>query len=511
MGSSPSVGDTIALAGGGRFDILRKIGHGGMAEIFLARKSTEGGFERVVVLKRILAHLGRDEQFVEMFTQEAKLAALLVHPNVAQVYEMGRDSEGTLFYAMEYVEGRDVRDIVKKFGRRLPLEIVLSIIAGAAAGLHHAHTLKDPRGNPLEVVHRDVTPSNLMVTYEGTVKVVDFGVAKAAVEGRESTAVGVLKGKVPYMSPEQVLIRPNLDGRSDVFSLGICLWELTTHRRLFRRSHPLESVRAISEEDAPLPSTIIEKYPKKLEEIVMKALARDRDERYSSARALQIDIEAFALENRHSLSASKMADFMGKWFESERTNEADLLAEGAASISEVITTMTPTTASQSVAAPVAAPVPVAVTAAQPAASDRRVPLALLAFGLIAGVGGIAAFALTSGGEDELPAPAPAAAAASGEAALAPAPTPLPDIEPAPDEPVPEVAVDPPVEGEDEGLVIEDDAADEDPGEPEEPLVEAAPDPEPDPPVVKKKRRTPRVTKKKKAASTWDKNSLLPPD
>lgn len=506
----------ISLPDGGRFEILQKLATGGMAQIYLARKASAAGLERLVVLKRILPHLSEDARFVEMFTQEARLAALLVHPNVAQVYDMGRDAEGNLYYAMEYVEGLDLRAIVKKYKRPLPLDIILAAIAGSAAGLHYAHTLKDPRGNPLDVVHRDVTPSNLMITYDGGVKVVDFGVAKAALEGRESTAVGVLKGKVPYMSPEQVTSTEQVDGRSDVFSLGVCLWELTTHRRLFRRDSQIESIRAIADKDAPPPSTVAKDYPEELERIVLKALARDREARYPTARALQADIEAFAVSQRLNLSSTRVAAFMDEFFSAERDAGARMLSSpGASHGSDLVTTANPTSVSESLTTSLVTPKPVPLEA-EPQSGPPRGLLIAGALALMLAGGGVGYMVLS----DDEPASA-ADAQGEGSAAEAEAAPPAVVADPsesgtlAPDSAsetgtaAPNLAQDPALPAVDEDPEG-DPQADPD-SEDDDDDLDLEPEPEsvdPTPAITKKS--SSRAKKKKKTKKAWNKNALLPP-
>src|SRR3954467_4300075 len=207
-----------------------------MAEIFLARGKGVAGVERYCVLKRILRDRASDGQFVQMFLDEARLAAQLQHPNIAQVYDIGKLGD-SYFFTMEYVHGETVRALlhrVVELQRKLPISCVLTLVAGAAAGLPHAHGRVGVDGRPLGIVHRDVSPSNLMVSYEGSVKLVDFGVAKAAHQSQE-TRSGTVKGKIAYLSPEQCRGR-GVDRRSDLFSLGIVIWEMLTTERLFR--HP---------------------------------------------------------------------------------------------------------------------------------------------------------------------------------------------------------------------------------------------------------------------------------
>jgi serine/threonine protein kinase len=281
-----------------------------MAEIFLARALSLAGFERHVVLKRILPERGDDPRFIDMFLDEARLAAQLQHPNIAQVFDLGRIGEA-YFYTMEYVHGEDVRDILHRtaaLDQRLPLDVALSIAVGTAAGLAHAHERCGTDGQPLHIVHRDVTPSNLMVSYEGVVKVLDFGIAKARVRSTETQA-GTIVGKVAYMSPEAVTTGV-VDARSDIFSLGIVLYEMLTHSRLFRRGNDYETLAAIARYDPPPPSEIAENVPPELDRVVMRALAKDPAQRFPTAATMLDALEAVADLAAIALSPRDVRKFM---------------------------------------------------------------------------------------------------------------------------------------------------------------------------------------------------------
>jgi hypothetical protein len=314
----------------GKYELLHRIGSGGMAELFLARTTSLGGFEKFVALKRVLQRHQGNHELVELLLGEARLAATLQHPNIVQVYDVDEDN-GTYFFAMEYVQGKDVREIIRaaaRLGKWLPLEHIVNLIIGAAAGLHHAHEQRTADGRPLEIVHRDVSPANILISYDGTPKIVDFGIAKAVTvrEGNEET----LKGKIPYMSPEQCRGEP-LDRRSDVFSLGIVFWELSLGKRLFTGLKGQELVEHIAHSRAPAPSSIRPDFPPDLERIIMRALEPSRDRRYPDARALQLDLEEFARERKLSISAARLAEFMRGLFSIE-------IAEEAAAIRQYITT-----------------------------------------------------------------------------------------------------------------------------------------------------------------------------
>lgn len=293
-----------------KYQVLRRLAVGGMAEIYLARIQGIEGFEKHVVLKRILPQYSEDPEFRRMFLDEARLAATFHHPNIAQVYDIGRSAD-TYFFAMEFIHGENLATVARG-ARALPLEHIIAIIAGACAGLHYAHERRDARGVPLGIVHRDVSPSNIMVTYDGFVKVVDFGVAKVAATANV-TQQGTLKGKCRYMSPEQCAGLP-LDGRSDVFALGILLFELLTRSPLFAAENELAILHQIVHQDAPRVSSRLPACDPTLDEIVARALRRARDERYPSAEALLADLEAYARQRHLTLSSYALGGFMRTTF-----------------------------------------------------------------------------------------------------------------------------------------------------------------------------------------------------
>jgi serine/threonine-protein kinase len=289
-----------------------------MAQIYLARQSGLGAFERHVVLKTILRERASDERFVTMFLDEAKLAATLNHQNVAQVYEVDQ-ADGAYFMAMEYVHGENARAILEHTLRRgwtIPLELALMIISGAAAGLHHAHERKGKQGQPLNIVHRDISPANIMVGYDGSVKVLDFGIAKAE-ERATKTVGGMIKGKYGYMSPEQCKGKP-IDRRSDIFALGICLYELTTLRRAFKGNDDFETMKRIVAGDVILPSVAVTGYPRELEAIILTALANDPNARFQTAQEMIEAIDAFAVRTKLTGSNTALGRYMTQLFGSKR-------------------------------------------------------------------------------------------------------------------------------------------------------------------------------------------------
>jgi serine/threonine-protein kinase len=287
---------------------------GGMARIFIGRSTGIGAFERHVVLKMILPERAQDQTSVRMFLDEARLAASLNHQNVAQVFEVGEEG-GIHYLAMEYVHGQDLRSLLAKagaHGTRVPLELALTILTNAAAGLGHAHERRGADGQPLGIVHRDVSPSNLMVGYDGAVKLLDFGIAKATARSVE-TQSGIIKGKFAYMAPEQCRGR-GVDARSDVFSLGIILYEATTQHRCFRADSDFDTMHRIVTGDVVRPTRLVPGYPPALEAIVMKALAVDPVLRFQSAMALLEAVESFAVDARLPLSTNALGRFMRELF-----------------------------------------------------------------------------------------------------------------------------------------------------------------------------------------------------
>ncbi len=281
---------------------------GGMAEIYLARISGIGGFQKHVVLKRILPQFARDADFLRMFFDEARYAATIEHPNVAQVYDMGEE-RGIHFFAMEYLHGEDCRGLLKvlaRRGERLPLEHALAIVIGAAAGAHHVHEKRGADGQSLGLIHRDINPTNVVVTYAGAVKLVDFGIAKATALA-DSTTAGTAKGKLNYMSPEQYL-GEKLDRRVDVYALGLLLYELTCVRRAFDAPNDAALMRAIMAGEMTPPTKLVPGYPRELEAIIMRAAHPSREHRHPTARELEQELEQFARERNLRFSASALGD-----------------------------------------------------------------------------------------------------------------------------------------------------------------------------------------------------------
>ena len=268
----------------GRYTLVKRLGAGGMGEVFLARAA---GANEDVVLKRILPHLTENPRFLRLFLDETRIASRLIHPNIARIHELG-EVEGTWFVSMELVAGKDLRELLKRareMGHHLPLEVAIGVAVEIARGLSHAHGATDAQGRSLHVVHRDVSPHNILIGRSGEVKLIDFGVAKAANKSVQ-TGTGILKGKFPYMAPEQAHAKP-VDPRTDVFALGIVLWEMICARYLFRGKTDAVTLKLVREAMVPLPSSLRDDVPESLDRVVMKALRKEPRDRYATAEAFR--------------------------------------------------------------------------------------------------------------------------------------------------------------------------------------------------------------------------------
>jgi len=314
----------------GKYTLIRKLATGGMAELFLAIQKSMAGFEKLIVIKRILPAMNKDRAFIDMLLHEARIAATLSHPNIVQVFDVG-EVDGAYFIAMEHVHGEDLRSIVRHMKKKdvveFPLEHALSIVLGMCAGLAYSHDKRDLDGTALNIVHRDVSPQNVVVTFTGDVKVVDFGIAKSDTRLEEHSKNGHLKGKVPYMSPEQARGEP-IDWRSDIFATGVILFELTTGKRLFKGTSEYDTLKLICDREFPLPSQARFGYPRELEVIVMRALAKDRTQRWQSAREMQGAIEEFVRKERLAVSTIALSKFMQDLFEDKLASQKEALLQG---------------------------------------------------------------------------------------------------------------------------------------------------------------------------------------
>jgi len=312
----------------GRYLLERRIAIGGMAEIFLARQTGQARFDKEVVIKRILPQYADHKDFVTMFLDEAALAARLNHPNIVQIFDVGREGQN-YYLAMEYICGCDMQLLVRKnrkLERKVPLALAVRIIADACAGLHFAHEMSGADGEPLDIVHRDVSPQNVLISFDGAVKIADFGIAKAQSQ-LFKTRSGVLKGKYSYMSPEQAK-GGELDRRSDIFSLGILLYELTTGARLYKESSELMTLKSIVEGKVVPPRELDPEFPEALEKILLHALHKEPAERYQDARELQGDLERFLVEEGLAGHHLALASHMEEVFEGRRP-EPGLHGEGS--------------------------------------------------------------------------------------------------------------------------------------------------------------------------------------
>ncbi|CAM3778851.1 serine/threonine protein kinase [Corallococcus sp. ZKHCc1 1396] len=298
----------------GKYRILQRLAVGGMAHIFLATLDGPDGFSKACVIKRILPEYANLEPFSRMFADEAKVAALLTHPNIVQVFDFGK-IDGQYYLAMEWIQGQSLDRIMRHAAAAsMPLGLRVTVDVGLAMSdaltYAHAKTLSD--GTPLKLVHRDITPGNVLVSRDGIVKLADFGIVKSSVN-LERTVAGVVKGKYAYMSPEQITNR-ELDHRSDLYSLGIVLYEASTGRRLFKRDTMEATIVAASQGDVPPPSQVSPGFPPDLERILLRLLAKDPDARYPNARELHDDLERFRGTQHWTSGGRELATLMATLF-----------------------------------------------------------------------------------------------------------------------------------------------------------------------------------------------------
>lgn len=368
--------DDVAGRPFGPYVLVRELATGGMGCVYLAREEREGGIVRQVALKRIHDHLARDSAFVTMFLDEARIASRIHHPHVCTVFEYGK-VDGTYFIAMEYLRGLPMSDLLHELGKRPPedsperLALGIRLLVQACEGLHAAHELRDDHGAALHVVHRDVSPHNLFLSIDGTLRVLDFGIARAADRLAETTQ-GRVKGKFAYMAPEQALGK-DVDRRSDVFALGVILWELLTLQRLFKRDAPAETILALVNQPVAAPSSIARDVPPALDAVVLKALARDPADRFATAREL-----ARALER--TLPSGTSAADVAEWLER-------LFPEGVVHAGSD----DPEMSGLQIPSRVLARLKEAETAASPARA--RLALVLAGLSLVVALGGLAAWGM----------------------------------------------------------------------------------------------------------------------
>jgi serine/threonine protein kinase len=311
----------------GKYLLLERISVGGMAEVFKAKSFGVEGFEKIIAIKRILPSIAEDGEFIQMFIDEAKIAGQLSHANICQIFELGKIQDSH-FIAMEFVWGKDLLQIQNRFRKlraQMPMPMAAFIAAKVCEGLDYAHRRKDALGRPLNIIHRDVSPQNILVGFNGCVKLIDFGVAKAA--GKVShTITGAIKGKYAYMSPEQAR-GDELDLRSDIFGLGVILYELLAQARLFKRDSESATLKAVLGAKVAPPSSIVKGIPKALDAVVLKALARDRDDRYQSAGELQMALESFIVDQRLPATPAHLSQFMKELYAQEAADEESTLID----------------------------------------------------------------------------------------------------------------------------------------------------------------------------------------
>ncbi|MGE3459969.1 MAG: protein kinase [Kofleriaceae bacterium] len=311
----------------GKYLLLDRISVGGMAEVFKAKSYGVEGFEKIIAIKRILPTMGEDRDFIKMFIDEAKIAGQLAHANICQIFELGR-IDGSHFIAMEYIWGKDLLQIqnrLRKTKQMMPVPMACFALAKVLEGLDYAHRKRDPLGRPLEIVHRDCSPQNVLVSYEGEVKIIDFGIAKAT-SRNSRTMAGVLKGKFGYMSPEQVRGLP-LDRRSDVFALGTMLYECLTGERLFHGETDFSTLEKVRNVDIRRPRELNPNIPDAVERIILRALAKDVDERYQWCSEMLADVQQYLMSQDVVFTAKSLSTWLKDVFAAEIERERQLLEQ----------------------------------------------------------------------------------------------------------------------------------------------------------------------------------------
>jgi serine/threonine protein kinase len=305
----------------GKYCLLERLSVGGMAEVFRAKPLNSPSTDRFLALKRILPHLAEDEEFIKMFVDEAKLCVHLRHPNIVHIFELGK-FQSSSYILMEYIPGQDLLALQKRLRqRRLIMSVAQAcyVVMELAKGLDYAHKATDDYGRPLNIIHRDVSPQNVLISYGGQVKLIDFGVAKAAVQSTK-TQVGVLKGKFGYMSPEQIRGEA-IDQRSDIFAAGTVLWELLTNRRLFTGDNEFEIFQKVRDANVDPPSAKNPQIPPEVDRIVMKALTAHPEQRYSYCADLARDLGQFLTSIEPLYTQRHLSDWMARFFEEEFASE----------------------------------------------------------------------------------------------------------------------------------------------------------------------------------------------
>ena len=299
----------------GPYMLHQKIARGGMAELFLADYVREDGFRRKVAIKRILPHLAGNQNFIKMFTREARVAALLQHPNVVQIFDYG-NIENAYFIAMEFIDGKNLGEVLKYFDQGLPAEIAVFIMSQICKGLDYSHNKKeDTTGEPFKIVHRDISPQNLLISYQGEVKISDFGISKARSEP-SLTQAGVVKGKLAYLSPEQALGDP-IDHQADIYALGLVFYETLTGKRVYEFANEVDAIRTIPVLDIEPLSDVLSDIPPELNRIVMGCLEKQKDLRYQNAAEIHADLLSFKKQQNSAYATSDLANFMKQFLENK--------------------------------------------------------------------------------------------------------------------------------------------------------------------------------------------------
>ena len=396
----------------GKFRDIVELGKGGMGDVFLTVASGPNGFNKLLVVKRLRASLAIDPDFLLMFLNEARLAARLNHPNIVHTYEVGSDDSGH-YIAMEYLQGQSLNRLIRRAGSALSLQMQLRVLADVLAGLHYAHELTDYDGTPLAIVHRDVSPANIFVLYDGQVKLVDFGIAKTANSGE--TKAGIFKGKIQYVSPEQYT-GGEIDRRADIYSAGVVLWEAVTGRRMWQDVRDMTVMHRVGTGDIPRPTSVEPGVPARLETKCMKALAVRKEDRYPTAAAFQADVEDFLRELGSRVSARDVGALASATFADDRAQVKSLIDDQLRLVREYPETqsLVPTVTLQqdTSSRPKATEASLFLAFAPPSNRRRNVVIALGA-GVAAILVGLVLWSS--------PAPAPTAGAVPASAASVPAP------------------------------------------------------------------------------------------
>jgi TonB family protein len=442
----------------GQYEVLERVASGGMAELFRARRTGVEGFQKIVAIKKILPHIADNDEFITMFADEAKLAAQLNHPNIVHIYDLGKIQAGGYFIAMEYVEGTDLRTVLRTGrdkGLPLPVPLAVYVATKVASALDYAHRRRDARGEELHIVHRDVSPQNILISHEGEIKLCDFGIAKAD-RKVSRTESGSLKGKLQYMSPEQAWGKP-IDHRSDLFSLGCVLHEMLTGERLFRGDSDMVVLELVRKAEISPPSRLNPDVGPALDAIVVRALAREPADRYASGSEMLRDLESVLYSYTPAPGSADLAIYLNRLQEAAVPAQPTAVAEPVASVEskpapeaaprarkkekaraaappapKIAPPPPPTAVPPPAAAPAASPVERGVFGSFSAARveserNRRTPL-YIAIAAAVLLGGILAFALTRRGSEEAP-----------DGAAAPVATALPAAAPMTAEAVPTAA------------------------------------------------------------------------